>query len=278
MSELVDHARVTWGLSERWFRETFQKPLGLLIILAVQPAVWYVLFGSLFEQMAALPAFPASDYRAFILPGIAVMMALGYFVAGGHCIIADLREGVLQKLWAAPISKLSVVSARLVVMATLNVIQTVFLFALAYLDGVRFEAGLLGAVVIVGMAALVTAATTALSMTIAYVLKHEFSFNIVTSFLVLPVVFVSNAFVPTSMMPTWLRAIAEVNPVSTTITAMRTLVIDGWVMDDVMPAIGILVGVTSVAILIATLSFTRKIEGEPLFEAYRTRNEQRSAE
>lgn len=277
MSALVDHTRVTWGLSERWFREVFQSLYGLLFLL-IRPAVWYVLFGSLFEGMAALPGFPTSDYRAFILPGIAVMMALEYFVSGGHCILTDLREGVLQKLWAAPISKLSVVSARLIVMASMNVVQTVFLLILAYLDGVRFEAGLSGAVALIALAALVTAAATALSMTIAYVLKHEFSFNIVTSFLVLPVIFVSNAFVPTSVMPGWLRPIAEANPISTTTTAMRTLVIDGWVLDEILPAVGILVGVTIVAILIATLSFTRKIESEPLFQAYRTRREHRDPE
>lgn len=258
--------RVAYGLTDRWLREVFAEPIGALVMLGVRPVIWYVLFGSLFEDITALPAFPVDNYRAFILPGIAVLMALEYVSVGGQCIVEDLSEGFLQKMWAAPISKTAIVYGRVVVMVVLNLVQSVFLFAIAFVDGVHVEAGLGGVVAMMLMAGLFTVATTSLSLAIAYVLKYEFSFSVVTSFLVLPVIFVSNAFVPTAIMPDWLAGLADLNPVSITIDGMRTLVVDGWVLDDLLPAVAFLLAFAVVSLAVAAVSFTRTIETEPGFE------------
>jgi ABC-type multidrug transport system permease subunit len=44
--------------------------------------------------------------------------------------------------------------------------------------------------------------------------------------IILPLTFVSSAFVPTSSMPGWLEAFANVNPITKVINAMRGLMLD----------------------------------------------------
>lgn len=254
--------RVVRGLSMRWFREVTVSPLGLLVMLGIKPVLWYMLFGSLFEQITALPAFPAGDYKAFILPGVAALMAIEYVVLGGQCVVEDISTGFIGKLWAAPVSRSSVVGARIIVMATMNAIQTTLLLGLAYADGVRLATGLPGAVAIVGLAALMTVAATAFSLFVAYVLKYEFAFSVVTSFLVLPVLFVSNAFVPTSFMPDWLGTIADANPISIAITGMRALALDGWIWADVAPAAGLLLVLAVGLAIVTAWTFTQTLESE----------------
>lgn len=254
--------RVVRGLSMRWFREVTVSPLGLVVMLAIKPVLWYLLFGSLFEQITALPAFPAGDYRAFILPGVAALMALEYVILGGQCVVDDISTGFIGKLWAAPVSRTSVVAARVVVMGTMNVLQTTLLLVLAYADGVRLATGLPGALAIVGMAAAMAVAATALSLFVAYALKYEFAFSVVTSFLVLPVLFVSNAFVPTSFMPEWLGTIADANPVSIAISGMRALALDGWLWGDVAPAAGLLLVLAAGLALVTAWTFTHTLENE----------------
>ncbi|MFB6266260.1 MAG: ABC transporter permease, partial [Halodesulfurarchaeum sp.] len=166
--------RVVRGLSMRWFREVAISPAGLLVMLGIKPVLWYLLFGSLFEQIAKLPAFPAGDYRAFILPGVAALMAIEYVVLGGQCIVDDISSGFIGKLWAAPVSRASVVAARVIVMATVNVVQTTLLLALAYADGVRLATGPAGAVAIVAMAAVMAIGATAFSLLVAYAVEYEF--------------------------------------------------------------------------------------------------------
>lgn len=265
---VASELRVAANLSDRWYREIFSSPVGVTVLLAIKPIVWYVLFGSLFEGITALPVFPTDQYRAFILPGIVVLMAIEYISLGGVCIVEDFREGFLHKMWAAPISKLSIITGRVIVMSSMAAVQTVMLLAIAYYDGVTVEAGLSGAVAIVLLAGLFAAAMTAISMTIAYVLKYEFAFSSVTSFLVLPVLFVSNAFVPTTLMPDWLATIADANPLTITITGLRTLTIEGWVMDDIWPTLALLVGLLVVSVAAAALSFRRKVESESLLDSF----------
>lgn len=254
--------RVVRGLSMRWFREMTVSPVGLAVLLAIKPVLWYLLFGSLFERMADLPAFPAGAYKAYILPGVAALMALEYVVLGGQCIVDDISSGFIGKLWAAPVNRASVVLARVVVMASVNVLQTSLLLGLAYADGVRLATGAGGAVALVALAALLAVAATSLSLFVAYALEHEFAFSVVTSFLVLPVVFVSNAFAPTSLMPDWLALVAAANPVSVAVSGMRALALDGWVWADVAPAAALLVGLAAGLGGVTAVAFSRTLESE----------------
>ena len=253
---------VTKYLSKRWFLEVLDSPTGAVIMAVAQPLVWYFLFGSMLEKITDLPDFPTKDYGAFILPGIVVLISLNYLTMGGMCIVEDFRQGFLQKMWAAPISKTSVVFGRVIVMATLNMIQTAFLLLIAVMDGVEIATGILGAALIVLISGVFTAAVTSISLAIAYGLKYEFTFNAITSFAILPIMFVSNAFVPVSLMPSWLAKIAEKNPASITIDGMRSLVIDGWATDTLMPALLFLSSFFILSVMLAVASFQMKVEGD----------------
>ncbi|MFB6309958.1 MAG: ABC transporter permease [Salinirussus sp.] len=259
---------VTRHLAARWLREMTQSTVGLAVLVGIKPLVWYVLFGSLFEAVSSLPAFPANDYRAFILPGVVALMSLEFVVLGGQCIVDDIRGGMLNKLWTAPISKTSVVIARIIMTGTVTILQVITLLAIATIDGVRLATGPAGAAVLVALAVMLTAGLTALSMVIAYVLEHQFAFTAVTSFMVLPVVFLSNAFSPPALMPDWLATIAELNPVSVTITGMRALVLEGWVGADLWPAIATVSGFAFIAVVAGVATFNRPLEPEAsLFRA-----------
>lgn len=254
------NARVTYGMSLRWYREAFAEPVGLVLMLAIKPLVWYVLFGSLFGKMAELPAFPVNDYHSFILPGIIAMLGVEYMTMGGSCVVADIREGFLQKMWAAPIDRSSIVIGRVIIMSVLNLVQLVALFVMAAATGQTIEAGIPGLLVIVLMSLLLVGSVSSLSILIAYTVKKEFSFGVVTSFFVLPVLFVSNVFVPISLMPGWLATVAELNPVSTVTDGMRTLLIDGWVLDSLLPTLTLLVVSLVVSMAVTSWALSRPIE------------------
>lgn len=262
ISGLRAELRVVRGLSMRWFREITVSPVGVAVMLAIKPVLWYLLFGSLFEAMSQLEAFPAGEYKAYILPGVAALMALEYVVLGGQCVVSDIKSGFIGKLWAAPVSRTSVVAARVVVMAALSVVQTTFLLALAYADGVRLATGLPGAVAIVSMATLLAVSATALSLFVAYAIEYEFAFSIVTSFLVLPVLFVSNAFSPPAFMPWWLATLAGLNPLSVAIDGMRTIALEGWIWADIWPAVALLVGLAVGLGGVTAWTFTQTLESE----------------
>ena len=73
---------------------------------------------------------------------------------------------------------------------------------------------------------------------------------------VLPLVFASSAFVPTSSMPGALHTFADVNPVSLTVNAARALMIGhGHALAPALGALAWLVGLLIVFVPLATRAF-----------------------
>ena len=82
----------TWHLTGRHLRAVARQPTYVAISL-VQPMVYLLLFGALFQQVAAIPGFGPDDYLSFLTPGIVIMGAL--FGGGwiGLGVIEDLDRG-----------------------------------------------------------------------------------------------------------------------------------------------------------------------------------------
>ena len=60
----------------------------------VQPVIWLLLFGALFQSVADLPGFGSDDYIVYLAPGIVIMTA--FISAGwtGMGLLEDLDRGV----------------------------------------------------------------------------------------------------------------------------------------------------------------------------------------
>src|SRR5215203_3283496 len=72
MTALAD----TWSMTARDLRMLVRQPWWIAVNL-VQPVIWLLLFGSLFQNVVDIPGFTGGDdYRQFLTPGIVVMTAL----------------------------------------------------------------------------------------------------------------------------------------------------------------------------------------------------------
>ena len=79
----------------------------------VQPVIWLLLFGSLFENVVEIPGFGATTTWTSSLPGIVVMTAL--FSAGwsGMSMIQDLERGVMDRFLVSPIARVPLLAGPL---------------------------------------------------------------------------------------------------------------------------------------------------------------------
>ena len=98
MTTALTHSGLMAG---RWLRILWRQPWFVAITL-VQPVIWLLLFGALFERVVDIPGFAGDDYVDFLVPGIVVMTAL--FSAGwsGMGIINDLDRGVMDRFLVSP--------------------------------------------------------------------------------------------------------------------------------------------------------------------------------
>jgi ABC-2 type transport system permease protein len=77
-------------------------------------------------------------------------------------------------------------------------------------------------------AGLLTLALTSVFVALAYYVPGHGTFFAITGFVTLPLLFMSNAFVPVDAMPAWMEVVARANPLTYAIESMRIVVIDGW--------------------------------------------------
>lgn len=229
------------ALTRRWVIILFRERLNLLFSV-LQPAVWLVFFAGGLSGAVVI-----DDYIAFALPGVIAFTVVGNSVTAAMPLLFDKETGYLDKLLSMPIRRGSILLSRFVFQVGMNSAQVIVILLVALPLGVRPATGLLGVIGILVTTALLTLAITSAALALACAVPSHGTFFAVTGFATLPLLFMSNAFVPVDSMPGWMEPIARANPLTYAIEAMRLLVMEGW-GGEVPVALGVL-GAASAALL-----------------------------
>ncbi|HEY3715407.1 MAG TPA: ABC transporter permease [Jatrophihabitantaceae bacterium] len=195
-----------------------------LITRAIQPILWLVIFGKTFSRIHAIPTgkVPYLDYLA---PGVIAQSAMFVAIFYGIQIIWERDAGVLTKLLVTPTPRVALVAGKAFAAGVRAVAQAIVVLVVAALLGVGLTWNPLRLLAVVGVVVLGAAFFTCLSVIIAgLVLKRDRLMGIGQA-VTMPLFFASNALYPVSIMPTWLRAISRVNPLSYEVSALRALLL-----------------------------------------------------
>jgi ABC-2 type transport system permease protein len=201
--------------------------LSLATTLA-QPVLWLLLFGHLFSGMTSDAVLPGVNYLTFMTAGAVVMTIYNASINSGVELLFDRETGFLERMMVAPIHRLSLVVSRFLYVLLVSSAQSLLILAMAYLLGVRVATGLGGIAVILLVGILFGVGLVSLSMILAFSIKRHGEFFTLIAFMALPLIFLSSALAPTSVMPPWMRALAQLNPMTYAVDATRSLVISGW--------------------------------------------------
>ncbi|MGX1858210.1 ABC transporter permease [Dietzia sp. NPDC055340] len=188
--------------------------------VTIQPVMFVLLFALVFGGAIAVSS---GDYREWLLPGImAQTMAFSSFiVASGLC--NDLNKGIIDRFRTLPIQRSSILIARSASSLIHSSIGVVVMSLTGLLVGWRIHTGiidaLLGYLVLVGFGFVMIW----IGIVVGSRLKTIEAVNGVMFTTTFPITFLANTFAPPESMPTWLRAFAEWNPLSSVVQAMRQL-------------------------------------------------------
>lgn len=238
--------RASAALVKRWLWRLKREPAGLVSSL-LQPAVWLILFGHLFEGGTAVTEY---SYIAFMTAGVIVMTVFNAALAGGVEILFDREANVLQRLIASPIHPAAIFASRFVFVIGLASSQATIILVVALILGVRIASGLLGLGLIVATGILLGIGITGISVALALALRSHGPFFSITGFVSLPLIFASNALAPLDVMPAWLRWLARLNPMTYAIGAVRQLILEGvdWALVGSMSGVLIAFDVVMVGV------------------------------
>jgi ABC-2 type transport system permease protein len=244
------------ALTRRWYIMLIRERLNLVFSIA-QPAIWLVFFGSAVGRAVDEEVIGTSDYVAFMLPGIIAFTIVGDAVSGAMPLLWDKEQGYLDKLMSMPIARSSVIVSRFVFQLALGWAQTLIVLLVAALMGVDFAAGPATVFVILAASGLLMLAFTSVFIALAYYVPGHGTFFAITGFVTLPLLFMSNAFVPLDAMPGWMEVVARVNPITYAIAAMRIPIIEGWDV-EILWSLGVLIVASAICLAVGTDQFRRQ--------------------
>lgn len=203
----------TFQITTRYMRAFLRQPYYIIGTL-VQPVIWLLLFGQLFQRAAELPGFSSGSYISFLAPGIIVMSAMLSAGWSGTSYVIDMERGVMNRFLVSPVHRSSLIAGQLVYQAAQVLLQSLIILGLSLLVGAHFSGGLLGIIVLFVGTMLLGAAFASFSNALALLLRKQESLIALNVTLVLPLTFLSSTFLPANLMPAWMQVVARFNPVN----------------------------------------------------------------
>ncbi|HVP35916.1 MAG TPA: ABC transporter permease [Terriglobales bacterium] len=167
----------------------------------------------------------AGNYIEFLAPGIIAMGVLFSAVFSGIEIIWDRQFGFLKETLVAPTSRIYIMIGRTLGGATVASFQGIITLLLALLVGFRLEnVGFLPVTLV--FIFLIALLFTAFGTAIASVLEDMQGFQLIMNFLVMPLFFLSGALFPLQGLPEALKIVAQVDPLSYGVDALRITLVN----------------------------------------------------
>ncbi|APC38042.1 MULTISPECIES: ABC transporter permease [Nocardiopsis] len=208
-----------WTIARRdvvhWLRQPGQLVAGLLF-----PVVMVLMFGFLFGGAMTVPG--GGDYREFLMPG---MFAMAMVFGVGETVTAvsqDAARGVTDRFRSMPMAPSAVVVGRCAADMLRSAITLVLLVLCGLLVGWQWNGGIGEAAAGIGLLLLLRFSLVWVGVYVGLAVRGEGAVTAV-HMLEFPLGFLSNAFVATASMPVWLGAVADWNPLSSTVAATREL-------------------------------------------------------
>jgi ABC-2 type transport system permease protein len=128
---------------------------------------------------------------------------------------------LIDRFLVSPVRRQALITGRLVQLAIVSLIQSLIVIVLGLAVGARFPGGAVGLAVLVGSSALLGASLGALSNGMALLARKEETVIAASNFVLLPLTFLSSAFMQRDLMPGWIQSVARYNPVEWTVQAGR---------------------------------------------------------
>ena len=197
-----------------------------IISRAVQPVLWLVVFGQVLAQARGIHT-GQLNYLDFITPGILAQSVLFSAIFYGIAIIWERDLGVVHKLLVSPALRISLVFGKAFAAGFRGMLQAIVIYIVALVLHVSIRLDPLAIIAVLASVMLGSAIFSTFSLIIACIVKTRERFMGIGQLLTMPMFFASNAIYPLDLMPNWLRVIAQINPLTYLIDALRGLMITG---------------------------------------------------
>jgi len=238
----------------RSMRHIFRS-LDTIITVTIMPIAFMLLFVYVFGGAIQTGT---DNYVNYLLPGILLIAIASGISYSAYRLFIDVQQGLFERFHSMPIARSTVLWGHVLTSLVSNAISVVVIILVALMMGFRSPAGVLSWLAVAGILTLFTLALTWVAAIAGLSAKSvdgagAFSYPLIF----LP--FISSAFVLTKSMPSGVRAFAENQPVTSIVEAIRALLSNQPVGNELWVALAWCVGITLVAYLFAMRVYKKRV-------------------
>jgi ABC-2 type transport system permease protein len=183
-----------------------------------QPILFLLALGFGFGPVYAKAG--GGNYLEFLAPGVMAMAILFTGTFSGMEVIWDKKFGFLKETLVAPVSRFKIMLGRTLGGATVAFFQGLVVFLICLIAGLRVSNWAMFPVALIFMF-LIGFLFTALGTAIASKLEDMQAFPLIINFLVMPIFFLSGALYPLEGVPSAIKVITAINPLTYGVSALR---------------------------------------------------------
>ncbi|MEV6035089.1 ABC transporter permease [Nonomuraea sp. NPDC052116] len=199
-------------------KKSFSNPIWPLFGI-MQPVLYLLMFAPLLKSLT--PGGSTVDALRMFTPASMMMIAVFGALFSGFGLIADLRNGSLERYAVSPAWRPAIVLGRVAKDMVVLVCQAILVLVVAIAMGVR-----IGAVELL-LVLLLMAATglfaSGLSQGLALTVRDENGMSQTLNLFMLPIMLLAGLFIPISYAPGWMQTLAPINPLYHAVEAGRAL-------------------------------------------------------
>jgi ABC-2 type transport system permease protein len=213
------------GIYALWYREykVFLRERSRIVASVVNPLLWLLIIGG---GLGSVLSFNGVNYVSFLFPGVLVQCALFSAVFFGVYIVWDKKIDFLKEVLVSPMSRTSIFIGKILGGSTDTLLQLAILLLIGWLFSL---AGIIHDVIFTPFSIAITVAfllvTTAGLVSIGLILGSQMEspegFQLIGSFLIFPMFFLSGALFPIENLPAWLAPFVYINPATYSVDGLR---------------------------------------------------------
>src|SRR6476619_8645456 len=205
-----------------WLREfkVFLRERSRLVASTFTPLLWLFVIGS---GLGSTNLQIGTDYQLFIFPGIICMSIIFTSVFFGSYIIWDRKFDFLKSVMVSPATRTTVFVGKTLGGMTNYLVQVSILLVVGYIIGIHFDPLSISQTVVIVL--ILSFALTSLGLTFGSYIESLEGFQLIVSFVVFPLFFLSGALFPIDNLPPWLKFITLVDPATYSVDALRNSIL-----------------------------------------------------
>lgn len=190
-----------------------------LIFTVIMPFFFLYVFSAIFKSEFI------ADPVSYMLAGIVITNVFQTSMSIATSTIDDIVSGFMKEVLVSPVRRWQIASGQLLSSATIATFQGIITLVIGMFIGLKFTS-VVTPLAVIGTMALVGLVFSGLGLFLAALVKNSQTFQIIQIAITMPFTFLCGAYIPLSLLPAVLQAVALFNPMTYATAFFRTLLLE----------------------------------------------------